>query len=100
MCNYFLVARFYLLLRMSKKEKLLKRFLSKPKDFTFEELVTLLAGLGYETDNKGRTSGSRVGFINADTKHTIMIHRPHPKNILKPYQVNYIIDELKTEGLL
>ena len=85
---------------MSKREKLLKRLLSKPKDFSFDEAATLLQSLGYEIDNKGKTSGSRVLFENKTTAHKFNIHKPHPKKILKPYQVAYIIDELKTAGLI
>jgi HicA toxin of bacterial toxin-antitoxin, len=85
---------------MSKREKLLKRLLSKPKDFTFDELVTLLSGLGYEADNKGKTSGSRILFENKLTGKKLNIHKPHPKQILKPYQVNHIIDELKNAGAI
>ena len=48
---------------MGQKEKLIKRLKSKPKDFTFAELETLLRYLSYELDNKGRTSGSRVMFV-------------------------------------
>ena len=47
---------------MGRKEKLLKRFLQLPKDFTFEETTTLLSYLGYDVHNKGRTSGSRIRF--------------------------------------
>jgi hypothetical protein len=32
---------------MARRGKLLLRFLSKPKDFTWQELVALLEGLGY-----------------------------------------------------
>lgn len=53
--------------------------------------------LGYEIDNKGKTSGSAVSFIHPQ-KHTMTIHRPHPGNILKPYQVKHIIEELKNAG--
>ena len=35
---------------MSRKDKLLKRFLSVPKDFTYAELVTLLGHFGYKED--------------------------------------------------
>ena len=49
---------------MGRKEKLLKRFLQLPKDFTFEETTTLLSYLGYDVHNKGRTSGSRIRFKN------------------------------------
>jgi hypothetical protein len=85
---------------MSRKEKLKKRFLSRPRDFSFQELVTLLKGLGYEEDNKGRTSGSRVGFINHSKKHIISLHKPHPSSILKMYQVVTIIEELTKNEML
>lgn len=41
---------------MSKQEKLIERFKTRPKDFTFEELITLLGYYGYYLDNKGKTS--------------------------------------------
>ena len=84
---------------MGTKEKLIKRLLSHPKDFTFDEAVTLLRYLGFEQSNKGRTSGSRVGFISK-TSGRIMMHRPHPGNIFKPYQVEHLIDALHGKGLL
>lgn len=43
---------------MSRK-KLINKLRSKPKDFTFDELETLLDLLGFTKSNKGRTSGSR-----------------------------------------
>ncbi|MSE06841.1 type II toxin-antitoxin system HicA family toxin, partial [Lactobacillus salivarius] len=36
---------------MGKKDKLLAKLLSKPKDFTFNELETLLEYLGFYLDN-------------------------------------------------
>ncbi|MCL1952887.1 MAG: type II toxin-antitoxin system HicA family toxin [Oscillospiraceae bacterium] len=84
---------------MSKKEKLIKRLLSRPKDFTFEELVTLLGLLGYEPDKGGKTGGSRVKFVNTRSD-ALWQHRPHPGNILKAYQVKDVIDNLTERGLL
>jgi len=80
---------------MSKHEKLLNRFLSKPKDFSYNELTTLLHGFGYEEIKTGRTSGSRVAFFNNETSHIIRLHKPHPKNILKRYQLDYLEQELR-----
>ena len=85
---------------MSKAEKLLKRFLSKPKDFTFDELARLLQGLGYEEVKMGKTSGSRVAFINYETKHIIRLHKPHPRPELKRYQLDNVEDELKSKGII
>jgi len=73
---------------MSKAEKLLLRFLSKPRDFTFDELGKLLKSLGYEEAKTGKTSGARVAFINHQTKDIIRMHRPHPSPELKRYQLD------------
>lgn len=80
---------------MSRKEKLLKRFLSDPKDFTFDEAVSLLNNFGFYEAKTGKTSGSRVRFENDDFKSRfIRLHRPHPGNILKPYQLEEIYTKL------
>lgn len=85
---------------MGKADKLLKRFLSKPKDFTYDELKRLLKSFGYEEVKTGKTSGSRVAFINQNTKHIIRLHKPHPKPELKHYQLNDIEEELRKGGLI
>ena len=33
-------------------------------------------------------------FFHHDLKHMIRLHRPHPSNQLKEYQVNYLLNEL------
>lgn len=83
---------------MSKKEKLVARLLSRPKDFTYDEAKTLLGTLGFEERNKGRTSGSRVEFIKS--KDTILLHKPHPSGELKPYQVRQLIETLRLLKLI
>ena len=85
---------------MGKSDKLLKRLSNNPKDFTFDELEKLLASLGYQLSNSGRTSGSAVRFVNRRTNHIIRIHKPHPSPILKQYIVKFIINELKQEGYI
>jgi len=84
---------------MSKFDKLVERFKRKPKDFTFSELKTLLSGFGYSELSKGKTSGSRVGFIS-QKNHILLLHKPHPKPILKAYVMAYVLDELRKEHLL
>ncbi len=85
---------------MSKKEKLIEKLLATPKDFTYNELKALLNSLGYVEFNKGKTSGSRVAFVNEKSSHIICLHKRHPKNILKAYQVDLVIDELQKENLI
>ena len=52
----------------------------------------------FEEDNKGATSGSRVQFIKDE--HTILLHKPHPGNQLKPYQVKNVVIELRNLKLI
>jgi hypothetical protein len=85
---------------MSKEEKLIARLVSRPKDFTYEELRRLLKYFGYEESNCGKTSGSRVAFIHVDSKHIIRLHKPHPNNELKQYQIDLILEELSSRGLI
>jgi hypothetical protein len=82
---------------MTKAEKLLDRFLSRPKDFTYNELLRLLSSIGY-TELTG--SGSRVVFRNESINHHIKLHKPLPGNVLRRYQIDLIIKELKSNGLL
>lgn len=84
---------------MGKKEKLIQRLKSKPKDFTFDEAETLLGYLSYSRSNKGKTSGSRIVFTSE--KHAkILMHKPHPNNELKGYQVQQLIEFLQQEELI
>lgn len=69
------------------------RICSYPKNYTWNELLKLLAEHGYEPRKNGRTGGSRRRFINAE-KQTISLHEPHPSNILKEYQLKLVIEKL------
>ena len=80
---------------MSKNEKLLQRLLSRPKDFTFDELRKLLGSLGCVEDTNGKTSGSRVAFYHTSTGFILKIHKPHPGNELKKYHINEVIKYLQ-----
>ena len=82
---------------MTKQQKLLNKFISRPIDFTYNELIRLLRALGYE---ELQGSGARVVFRNKDVKHNIKLHKPHPGNVLKRYQIDLIIQELKTKNLV
>jgi len=79
---------------MSKKYKLLKKFLKIPpkKDLTFEELESLLLSCGYV---KLEGKGSAVKFYNKDKDSLINLHKPHPSNILKVYLIKQIQEKLK-----
>jgi hypothetical protein len=85
---------------MSQEEKLIKRLLAKPVDFTYDELRKLLGKLGYKESQSGKTSGSRVAFCNEATGHIIRLHKPHPTNVLKQYQIEQVVEELKARRLV
>lgn len=84
---------------MSKKEKLIAKLLQKPKDLTFEEVIQLMNYFGYGLATGGKTGGSRIAFAN-DNKDYIRMHKPHPRNVLKAYQVQNLIDDLKERDLI
>lgn len=85
---------------MTKKDKLIDRFLSQPKDFTFDETVRLLCGFGYSVHNKGATSGSRIRFKNEENGQYIDIHKPHPDSIMKGWMMKTIYQHLKENKLI
>lgn len=85
---------------MSKKEKLIQRLRSKPRDFTFEECETLLSLLSFVPSNKGKTSGSRISFENMQLDIKVIMHKPHPRKELPEYQIKQLIEELEQEGLI
>ena len=67
---------------MSKLEKAKERIRSKPKDYTYNEAKYLLSQLGFKEYNKGKTSGSRVKFYRKEDQKVILLHKPHPGNIM------------------
>jgi len=74
--------------------------LSAPKDFTYDELKTVLNNLGYEEDNKGKTSESRVAFVHKIINDYILIHKPHPNKIINRVYIKNIIKELISKQIL
>ena len=83
---------------MSKKDKLIDRLLKKPKDFTFDEMASLLSYFGYEL--KQSSTGSGVKFIKDGSNEVINFHKPHPNGILKRYVLDQVIEKLRKDGLL
>ncbi|MBO6068042.1 MAG: type II toxin-antitoxin system HicA family toxin [Bacteroidales bacterium] len=82
---------------MGTKEKLIERLKRLPTDFTFDEAERLLTLFGYVKSNKGKTSGSKVMFMD-EQKRKILLHRPHPGNVLKAYAIKEILDKLFRNG--
>lgn len=80
---------------MSRQNKLLERLLSRPSDFTWQELCKLLNGFGFEV-LKGK--GSRRKFLHRATQQLIIVHEPHPQNIVKEYIIKDVIIKLTEMG--
>ena len=84
---------------MSTKDKLVERFKSLPSDFTFDEMERLLKMYGYVKSNKGKTSGSRIIYKDKDGR-PIMLHKPHPGNIVKRYALKQAMQNLIEAGFI
>ena len=76
---------------MSRKNKLIEKLLEKPKDFTFDEMKSLLSYFGY-TLKQGKT-GSGVKFIKEGSNEVINFHKPHPDGALKRYVLEQVIEK-------
>lgn len=84
---------------MSKKAKLKQKLFSTPppKDFKWDELITLMRGYGFK---ESCSNGSHYMFDHNSIDYRVGIVKTHPSGILKRYQVdnakeaiNYIINE-------
>ena len=85
-------------LHMSKLEKQKERILRRPNDYTYSEARTLLAALGFKEYMKGKTSGSRVIFYRERDQKKILLHKPHPGDIMKIGAVKQLVKTLEEEG--
>ena len=83
---------------MGTKDKLIERFNRQPSDFTWDELVRLFSIFGYEINNKGKTSGSRVIFAKDGSSYTA--HKPHPGSIIKGYLMKQVLEFLTKNKLI
>ena len=84
---------------MSRQEKLIGRLRSRPRDFRWDELERLLAGLGYTEAPRGKTGGSRRRFVHV-SGHLLSFHKPDPGTIVRGYVVDELLRVLMEEGLL
>ena len=85
---------------MSKIEKAKDRLRMKPKDYTYTEAKYILSQLGFEESQKGRTSGSRVAFYRKSDEKVIMLHKPHPGDVMKVGAVKQLLEFLMDLGEL
>ncbi|MDE6597607.1 MAG: type II toxin-antitoxin system HicA family toxin [Clostridia bacterium] len=83
---------------MSTIEKLIQRVLSVPSDLSYDELKNFLSYYNFIEDTKGKTSGSRVRFMRQHDSALILLHKPHPSNIVGRKTIRAVIENLKERG--
>ncbi|MCB5194719.1 type II toxin-antitoxin system HicA family toxin [Deefgea salmonis] len=80
---------------MSKAGKLLQRLKSLPRDFTWDDLKSVMSQHGFELHTG---AGSARKFIYKKTNYPFAIHEPHPGSIMKPYALKAAVSALKDVG--
>lgn len=82
---------------MSKKEKLLNKLCANPppKDFTWEEILTLMRHHGFGATCNG---GSHYMFEHT-SGFRFSMSKTHPSGILKSYQIRDAKDALRHIGV-
>ncbi len=83
---------------MGRLEKAKERLKAIPKDYTYSEVRTLLRHIGIEEFNKGKTSGSRVKFYRKKDGLIIMLHKPHPGDVMSVASTRDVYEQLHRIG--
>lgn len=78
---------------MSRREKLEQRLRRKPspKDFTWDDWVTLAKGYGFTVHCQG---GSHHTFFHEATGFIVKMSKTHPSGLLKQYQIDAAIETI------
>lgn len=84
---------------MSRKKKLLDKLTKtpRPKDFPWEDLVTLMEQAGFDVECDG---GSHHMFEHRASGFRFSMSKTHPSGILKIYQVKDAIEALRQVGAI
>jgi len=82
---------------MTRQAKLLTKLFNPNSTLTWDELVSVLKGLGFR---QLEGSGSRVKFDNGNASDAIHLHRPHPGNEIKAYVKRQVVEHLTNSGLI
>lgn len=85
---------------MSRIDTLLDKLCMKPtpSGFRFSDLQRVMSHFGYLESNKGATSGSRVKFYHPETKAILLLHKPHPGDVMPKAAVDTVVKFLKEHG--
>jgi predicted RNA binding protein YcfA (HicA-like mRNA interferase family) len=81
---------------MSRDEKLLIKLKECGNTFPWKDLETLLKRLGYV---QVEMAGSRIRFTH-EAFSMILLHKPHPDNIIKDGALKAVKASLRKDGIL
>ena len=85
---------------MDKFDRIVRKIITGSGTLTYNELAFILKRLNYRQIKSGKTSGSRVAFYNESLNDIIRLHKPHPGNELKHYQIKLIRSHLELKKLI
>ena len=83
---------------MTFLDKAKKRLLSLPRDYKFSEARQLLTHLGFIEYQKVKTSGSRVLFYRPTDNVKILMHKPHPGDVMSIANTRDLCEKLLELG--
>ena len=84
--------------KMSTEEKMIARIKTVPSDYTYSEAKNLAKRFGYLEQSKGKTSGSRVSLYRALDGRKILLHKPHPGDVMMQYAVRQLLTTFIENG--
>ena len=77
-----------------KKQKLLRKALTNPKNFRFSDMVTLAEAFGFR---RSRQSGSHHVYVHADIPE--LLNLQEVKGKAKPYQISQFLQLVERYNL-
>ena len=83
---------------MTRVEKLARQLMARPRTFRFDDAVRVMAWYGFDLDEKGKTSGSRMRFYREDDGRMMLMHIPHPGDELRSAAVRELASFLREAG--
>ena len=85
---------------MTRLVKAKARLKLLPRDYTYSEAKYLLRQLGFLERTKGKTSGSRVKFYRPSDGASILMHKPHPSDVMSMGNIRDLAEYLERIGEL
>lgn len=83
---------------MTRTDKLIAQLLSCPSTYRHTDFLKVMASYGFEMDNKGKTSGSRIRFYRPSDGRMFVMHAPHPSDELTAGTIRNIVRFLQDVG--